>query len=260
MFYQKIIPVKRLQKYIRYFWVLEDCGGKTFKIIPDGLSGLIFQERADQFFDREHRILPQMFIYGQTTHHSEQYAAGNFRNIGVYLQPTALKSVFNIDAHELTNQHIAIEDLTMEPILEQLAHAVSIDEKIGLISKFFLRRIERQDYSSEKADFGSMLLQKGNRLKDIQREMNLSERALERLISRYVGISPKSFSKIVRFQSGLNALRQKDFNSLTNLAYQNSYYDQSHYNREFKLFTGMNPKRFLQHSIERVENFPEWTL
>lgn len=260
MFYQKIIPIKRLQKYIQYFWVLEDCGGKTFKIIPDGLSGLIFQEKADQFLDQKHQVLPQMFFYGQTTRHSDQYAVGDFRNIGVYLQPTALKSIFNIDASELTNQNISVDYLTMETILEQLFDTVSLDEKIDCISQFFLRRLERNDYNSEKANVATMLLQKGKTLKDIQWEMNLSERSLERLLRQYVGISPKTFSRIVRFQAGLRLLRQKAFSNLTDLAYQNSYFDQSHYNREFKSFAGMNPKRFLKNSIERVENFPEWTI
>jgi hypothetical protein len=41
--------MKALQDYIRYFWVLEDFGDKTFKIIPDGLPGLIFQEEANLF-------------------------------------------------------------------------------------------------------------------------------------------------------------------------------------------------------------------
>ncbi|SUJ27183.1 transcriptional activator RhaS [Sphingobacterium spiritivorum] len=260
MFYQKIIPIKPLQDYIRYFWVLEDFGDKTFKIIPDGLSGLIFQEEANLFLDKEHQILPQMFLYGQTTHHTEHKAIGCFRNIGVYLQPTALKTIFNIDAFELTNQHISIDCLTTEPILEQLVNAVTVNDKIEIISRFFLKRIQQAEHNTEKADFATMLLQNGKTLKDIQTEMNLSERSLERLIKQNVGISPKAFSRIIRFQSGLYTLRQNDFNNLTDLAYQHDYFDQSHYIREFKEFTGMNPKQFIQQTNESVENFPEWKI
>lgn len=260
MYYQKIFPIKPLQDYIRYFWILEDLGDKTFKIIPDGLSGLIFQEEANLFLDNQQQVLPQMFLYGQTTYHSEQKAIGNFRNIGVYLQPTALKTIFKIDAFELTNQNISIDCLTTEPILEQLVNAISIDEKIDIISRFFLKRIHQVEYDTKRADFATMLLQKGKTLKDIQTEMKMSERSLERLIKQHVGISPKAFSRIIRFQSGLYALRQNDFNNLTDLAYQNDYFDQSHYIREFKSFTGMNPKQFIQQTNEHVENFPEWKI
>lgn len=258
MYYQKIIPIKPLQDYIRYFWILEDFGDKTFKIIPDGLSGLIFQEEANLFLDKEQQVLPQLFLYGQTTYHSEQKAIGNFRNIGVYLQPTALKSIFNIDACDLTNQHISIDCLTTEPILEQLVNANSVHDKIEIISRFFLKRIQQVEHHSKKADFATTLLQKGNSLKDIQAEMNLSERSLERLLKQYVGISPKAYSRIIRFQSALHILRQNDFSNLTDLAYQNDYFDQSHYIREFKAFTGTNPKQFIRQTNEQVENFPEW--
>ncbi|PQA60126.1 helix-turn-helix domain-containing protein [Siphonobacter curvatus] len=260
MYYQKILPIKPLQDYIRYFWILEDVGDKIFKIIPDGLSGLIFQEEANLFLDNKHQVLPQMFLYGQTTYHSEQKAIRNFRSIGVYLQPTALKTIFNIDAFELTNQHISIDNLTTDPILEQLVNATSAHDKIEIISHFFLKRIRQVEHHAKKADFATRLLQNGKTLKDIQTEMNLSERSLERLIRHYVGISPKAFSRIVRFQSGLQALRQKDFYNLTDLAYQNDYFDQSHYIREFKAFTGMNPKQFIQQTNEHVENFPEWKI
>ncbi|KUJ56138.1 MULTISPECIES: helix-turn-helix transcriptional regulator [Bacteroidota] len=260
MYYQKIIPIRPLQDYIRYFWVLEDIGDKTFKIIPDGLPGLIFQEEANLFLNNEQQILPQMFLYGQTTCHGEQKATASFRSIGVYLQPTALKAIFNIDAFELTNQHIPIDCITADPILEQLANAASISEKIEIISNFFLERIQQVKVYAAKADFATLLLNNGKTLKDVQMEMNLSERSLERLLKQYVGISPKVFSRIVRFQSGLQALRQNDFNNLTGIVYQNDYFDQSHYIREFKEFTGMNPKQFIHQTNEKVENFPEWKI
>lgn len=251
------MPIKALQKYVRYFWILEDAGDKTFKIIPDGLSGLIFQEEPNLFYDSEQRTLPQMFLYGQTTCHSEQKVRGKFRNIGVYLQPTALKTIFNIDAFELANQHISIDSLITGPILEQLINAASTQDRIEIISRFFLKQIQNIELNTTKADFAVMLLQNGETLKHVQTALNLSERSLERLIKQHVGISPKAFSRITRFQSALQALRQHDGRNLTDLAYQHDYFDQSHYIREFKTFTGMNPKQFIQQTKEHVENFPE---
>ncbi len=260
MFYQKILPIKPLQNYIRYFWVLEGTADKTFKIIPDGLPGLIIQEQTDLFLDNENKLLPQMFLYGQTTWPGEQQALGNFRIFGAYLQPTALKAIFTIDALELTNQHIPLDCLTQELILEQIIHASSITEKIEIISQFFLERIQQEVNNLKKADFATILLQQGKALKDIQSEMKISERSLERLIKQYVGISPKVYSRIVRFQSGLQALRKNDFRTLTEVAYQKEFFDQSHFIREFRTFTGMNPKQYLHQTIEQVENYPEWIV
>lgn len=260
MFYQKIIPIKPLQQYIRYFWVLEDCGDKAFKIIPDGSPGIIFQETPNLFLDKRNQLLPQLFLYGQTTLHSEQLAVGNFKNIGVYLQPTALKSIFNIDAYEFTDQLVPIDCLITEHFLEELLHTDTIKHKIDTISQFLLKRIQKIAHTSQKADYAVKLLQNGHPLKHIQTAMNLSERSLERLIRQYAGLSPKLFSRIIRFQSGLQCLRQKEICKLTDLAYQKEYFDQSHYNREFKAFTGLSPKQYLQQTREHVENFPEWKV
>ncbi len=71
MRYQQIDPNEQLQKYVRYFWVLEDdslhFSQKTFKIMSDGLPGLIFQKDKKSFLNKDGKELPQLFLYGQTT-------------------------------------------------------------------------------------------------------------------------------------------------------------------------------------------------
>ncbi len=262
MFYQKIIPVKPLEDYIQYFWILEDFKdnetNKIFKIIPDGLPALIFQKGPNLFFDKEDTAMPQLFLYGQSTKYTVHKVTGCFGIMGVYLQPTALKTLFNIDAFELNNQNVFLEHVIDEPILEQLVDATSVNERIDILTCFFLRLIQRTKCNNGKAEFASILLQKGKTLKEIQVEINISERSLERLIKQYVGMSPKMFSRIIRFQTGLNTLRRADFRSLTELAYIADYFDQSHYIKEFREFTGTNPKDFMLSTNEHLANFPLW--
>lgn len=232
MFYKKIIPIKALQDYIQYFWILEDfknnSSDKCFKIIPDGLPALIFQQEPNLFFDKKGHALPQLYLYGQYSKYTEHTVSGYFSVIGVYLQPTALKTIFGLDAFELNHQNISLEDIVRDAILEQLVNAISLEEKISLISSFFLKQIERVKNNHKKLVHASTLLQNGKTLKEIQLEMNLSERTLERIIKQSVGLSPKIFSRIMRFQDGLNCLRQTNFENFTELAYQYDYFDQSH--------------------------------
>lgn len=264
MFYKKIIPIKALQDYIQYFWILEDfknnSSDKCFKIIPDGLPALIFQQEPNLFFDKKGHALPQLYLYGQYSKYTEHTVSGYFSVIGVYLQPTALKTIFGLDAFELNHQNISLEDIVRDAILEQLVNAISLEEKISLISSFFLKQIERVKNNHKKLVHASTLLQNGKTLKEIQLEMNLSERTLERIIKQSVGLSPKIFSRIMRFQEGLNSLRQTNFENFTELAYQYDYFDQSHYNREFKEFTGTNPRNFILNSKEHLANFPQWII
>jgi len=264
MFYKQIYPIEPLQKYVRYFWVLEgnsqDFSEKIFKIMSDGMPGLIFQTNKKAFRDKNNQELPQLFVYGQTTRYTEQRAINSFQNIGIYFQPSALKSIFRIDANELTNQHIDIDDLLKTTITEQISNTASTDEKIALLSTFLLRQLQRTNINSQKPDFAIAQLEKGMSLQDVQNELKMSERSLERYFKQYIGISPKLFSRIGRFQSALEIIRHPPFEKLTDIAYQSDYFDQSHFIRDFKEFAGTSPKKFKLHANEIVSNFPEWKV
>ncbi|MGJ1415191.1 DUF6597 domain-containing transcriptional factor [Sphingobacterium multivorum] len=264
MYYQQIYPIEPLRKYVRYFWILEDdnlnFSQKTFKIMPDGLPGLIFQENKKAFHDKDNQELPQLFLYGQTTRYTEHKAIKSFNNIGVYFQPNALKSIFGIDANELTNQHIGIDELIKTNITEQLLSTTSSVHRIELLTSFLMHLVEQRSTENGKIDFATAQLQKGVSLPNIQSELNISERSLERYFKEYIGISPNLYARINRFQLALENIRQNQFSKLTDIAYQCNYCDQSHFIREFKGFAGISPKHFLLQANEQVANFPEWKI
>jgi len=85
----------------------------------------------------------------------------------------------------------------------------------------------------------------------------LSEKSFERKFKQGVGISPKLFSRICRFQAALNQLRNNHYRKLSDVAYENGYADQSHFIRAFKEFAGFSPQQYRLQSHEVVENLPE---
>ena len=74
--------------------------------------------------------------------------------------------------------------------------------------------------------------------------MHLSERSFERKFKSQVGISAKLFSRICRFQSSFQQFINEDFNTLTDIAFEHTYSDQSHFIRSFKEFAGLSPLQF----------------
>ena len=73
---------------------------------------------------------------------------------------------------------------------------------------------------------------------------------MERKFSLAVGLSPKQLSKTVRLQAMLKMLLNKEPTSLTALAYEGEYYDQAHFIKDFKEFTGLTPKEFYGDRLE----------
>ena len=222
------------------------------------MPGLIFQENPMAFSDKDNQTLPQFYLYGQTTRHTKHIATKSFKIIGAYLQPTALKGIFGLDANELTDQHAEISHLTKTALSEQLINTSDAAQKIRLLSAFIMKQAAHQNNDNDRIAYASAQLKQGKTFETIQTELNLSERSLERLFKQHIGISPKLYARINRFQSTLDDLRQTKFDRLTEVAYENDYFDQSHFIREFKEFLGTSPKHFMRRAHEQLVNYPEW--
>lgn len=267
MEYQKILPPPQLSGHICYFWVLESGAGKdlpkTFKTIPDGLPGLIYQQPENGVFYQEGEQLPSMFLYGQSTKPANIRISGSFRTIGIYFYPYALQSVFGFSAKELTDSSMDIAALARGqgiPMLEQLGAGISMETKVKILTSFISQQVDRYS-KSENALLpyvvSKIIKSKGTvSVKDLLLETGLTERTFERKFLQGVGIPPRSFARICRFQAALNQLRSADFDKLSDLAYENDYADQSHFIRVFREFTGFSPLEYRQHSQDQVKNFP----
>ncbi|WP_254091874.1 helix-turn-helix domain-containing protein [Dawidia soli] len=70
-------------------------------------------------------------------------------------------------------------------------------------------------------------------------------RQLERKFLKQIGISPKQLGRVIRLQTALKMLLSQPSETLTHIAYESEYYDQAHFIKDFKEFTGTSPKEFL---------------
>lgn len=265
MSYQIIPPPPALKNYVRNFWVLENptanVSQKSFTVMSNGSPGLIFQENPALFTGFEGERLPQLFVFGQARKYGQLQGGGNFRTVGVNFEPTALKQVFGLNAHELTDQHTCISHLTKASLCEQLLHCTSVQQQVTCLSQFLITQTQQYNNNNNpQLQYATAALQQGKRLPDVLHQLNLSERSLERLFLAHIGITPILYARICRFQASLSLLRQGKFRSLTDIAYSLGYFDQSHFIRDFKLFSGVSPRIYQRKAIERMPGFPEWDL
>lgn len=132
---------------------------------------------------------------------------------------------------------------------QRVLRAKNIGERISIIEYFLMKFLALYgrptswlDMAVEKVFYGCGTLA----LQDISRELFISDRQLQRKFKEAVGVGPKTFQRISRFETVLKQLllhKQKDYLS-TALEY--GYYDQAHFIKEFKTYTGEYPSMFLQ--------------
>lgn len=266
--YRQIEPPAYLRSFVRYFWTLDHYGppdqDRSFRTIADGSPGLVFQHADKGALYREGEQLPLICLYGQSTVYSELKLKGSFRTIGIFFYPNALKGIFGIDAGELTDSCMDMGQLISakkSALSEQLLNAGTIEERIEILSAYLYAELQRNRQATDEATqyaLDRISAARGNiSMKDLQTTLQLSERTLERRFRQQIGITPKLFSRICRFQETLLQLKNNGYEKLSDIAYENGYADQSHFIRAFKEFTGTSPFQYQQTSSEIVENLTE---
>lgn len=265
MKYQHFPPPEHLKEYIHAIWTLDLPANSeappSFRTFAEGTPGLIFQQVKDGSLFQNDQPLKDLFLYGPATTHARLHATGDLHIVGIFLRPNALKTVFGLNAGLLADTcldagTLAVREHQLLP--EQLVNARSLTDRIGLLASWIKvqaeKNQERRDNMIQYA-VSAIAGSKGNVvLKGLQIELQLSERTFERKFKEYIGISPKLFSRICRFQSSLQQLRANDFSKLSDIAFDHDYADQSHFIRSFKEFAGFSPLQYQQQPGGLIEN------
>jgi AraC-like DNA-binding protein len=264
MHYCTYPPSEPLSRYVKLYWTLEECGPTTAireRVFPDGCMELIFHygDLFRRHTDTNSIIQPRSFVHGQLIRYMDIESTGRIGIFGVRFFPHGLRAFSNIDANELTGNAIGIEDLWGPDglVLQQQILAAPLTVSRIKIIEAFLLGVLRQHLESAVGYCVSAIVNSSG-LKSIQvlsQEVNLSRRHLERSFNGAVGMSPKMFARIVRFQHALNRVEKDHESSLTGIAYSSGFYDQSHFIKDFKEFSGLNPRLYFKADIEFAKYF-----
>lgn len=262
MQYFTVPPPADLTRYVRFFWVLEhdltDHVPYFHRTMADGCAEMVFhfKGRFDEITGNDKTELSfQSGIHGQSRKFRRFMIAENFGILGVYLYPFAIPALFGVPSSELSDQ---MPDLTTffgqkgTELEERVMLAADHTERIHIIAGF-LRECLVQREAKEPAVFSvisNIIQSKGlAKIPELAAQSFLSTRQFERKFLAFAGFSPKLFSRIIRFQSALNEYGNKG-KSLTEIAYECGYYDQSHFIHDFKSFSGEHPKVYFSGNAE----------
>lgn len=249
-----IEPRDELKLVVRQFWytTIESSNEslETYRILADGAPGIIFQhsDGHSSILGADGLLLPLSFVYGQSTNPCINHITPNSFIFGVNLQPTAFKSLFSIHTSELTNSIVDTEHFFFRQFNNKLLNTPNSNAIIQLFSDHLLQQLTKykQDRVIDKSI--SLIIQNTEAIdsKVLSSYFNVSRRQYQRRFKEYAGVSPETYIRIIKFQKSIHLLQNNQYNKLSDVGYGLNYADQSHFNREFKQFSGYTPKEFLQ--------------
>lgn len=256
MNYQTYAPQEDLADFVKCYWTLSAPASPTEerqRIIPDGCMEMIFHsgDAYRQYLtDGSFIIQPKYFVFGQITQPLEIAATGITRIFSVRFHPEGFLPFMHMPVRDMDNKAIALEQLfgTRATALgEKVCAAKNTGEQINLVEQFLLEQIQNQETTDRIAALSvQTLLQLKGQLSvdELAGQLQIHRRQLERKFAAVIGLSPKQLAKIIRLQAALKMMGEGKAESLTAMAYESGYFDQAHFIKDFKEFTGVTPGEF----------------
>jgi Helix-turn-helix domain len=259
MKYQTFEPHPDLQSLIKCHWILEipaDVDAERQRIIPDGCIELIFMlgddvkrfTKGDEFI-----IQPRAMVIGQITEPFVIQPTGFVNSFATRFYPYGFANFSSAPCINLANKETPIEFLFGEEaskgLKEQIVHAEDTNTRIKVVERFLLTKLQNQTTidSIVKNTIDAIFSTGGSApINSIVKNDASKRRQLERKFVKQIGLSPKQLGRVIRMQAALHLLLNRQSESFTSIAYESDYYDQAHFTKDFKDFTGITPKDFLR--------------
>jgi len=250
MEYKVFTPPLQLKDLVQCFWALEsnpnEATPNDYFLMADSCPEIIFQynEGFRTYSAQSARIRFQHSIHDRFTVGKK---VGFF---GVRLYPHAVSQLLKIPASEVVNDVFDFSTLFKQQgadLADQVYSAVDTLERIALVSDFLVKRAALNKVDPIKYFVDKVIKSTGPvDISGMQQESGLSVKQFERRFKALAGFPPKYFARIARFQGIKDRYSSSQFQSMTSLAYSCNYYDQSHFNREFKEFSGVQPLQYFK--------------
>jgi len=260
------IPTELLKPYIEAYCIVESQGDGadlSNRVVPDTSIVMSLRYRGkvhDAACEDKKNTLPSSAFSGlQKSLRVFDYAK-NTGNILVVFKEAYASAFFKVPFHEIFGQIVPLDNVishqSVSILEEQLAEASCNQERIAVIEKYLLAKLD--DRKPDKLIFAAIQrirLAKGViKMKDLANSLNISQDPFEKRFRRVIGASPKQFSSTIRMKSIISCTQQQ--HSLATMALDAGYFDQPHFNKEFKLFTGQTPTVFFKApSVLKINDF-----
>jgi len=244
-------PPDVLRMLIECYWIIEDDNPEPIqqKIIPDGFPEIIFHY-GDSYrikLGNEWELQTKSLLAGQLTNYFFLENTGRSGVLGIKLKPAAITHLFNISMRELTDKVVPLKtNVTgyLDEMEEEVFKTNDHTSMIGVVNRY-LERLGKEFKPGAIDNAIRIIIETHGTVSvnELTEQTRTSERQLERLFNRYVGLSPKFYARVIRFSYIFKCINQKNF-TWTDLGLEAGFYDQPHFIKNFKAFSGEEPSRY----------------
>ena len=269
MRYKKFFPCSILSPFVECYFIWDSEGSlETTMVIespPNGFCSIVFNY-ADPYYLQnkkyERLAVPMQFISGQSIYSYKLFLEGEIGVAGIVFKPAALATIFHLPIYEYTEERIDLYKVFKKSIVDKYANEIKIsseEQKVHLLEEFLMQQYRIQkpepDYIDQAANFiveHNGLLQVSDLLKD----SCMSRRSFERKFFQKVGLSPKYYARVRRIGYLLSFVAGKRTADWPKIFSECEFYDQAHFIKDFKEFTGRSPQQYLKENTE-LANYVE---
>jgi AraC-like DNA-binding protein len=257
MIYHEIKPGKPLQPYVKCYFVYESDSTVAFEdtVFPSGCTEIIFNLGSGNwhtFNGHTFVTTPPIELWGQLVRPLSIRSTGRNIMLGIRLWSYGAAAILKDNISLFNNQISSFTDIggkTVSSLQTQLLETTSWSKRIALVEAYLLQQLPLTAKRLPKLAVISDLMYELRHqevpltMETMAARYGFTARYMQQLFLQNTGLTPKLYSQIHRFQKSLQLVTAGDA-SLTSIAYECGYADQSHFIKEFKSFTGYTPSGY----------------
>ncbi len=252
MIYLERIPAAPLDDSVRLLWYtrIADAPAGRERILPDGCVQVIVNLARDLIWDcgefGRRRALPGSLIVGSRSVYEIVDRSDMAELMGIVFRPAGF-AAFAGDAVDLfSNRHVPLEDAwgaRARRLRERLHEAVTPAAKLRALEVFLANEFGPRPASHPMVDFALSHIARAPRMSSVSEmaaQTGWSVRRFSQVFRERVGLSPKAWCRLQRFQRALRQVHAGADVAWAELAVECGYYDQAHFANEFRAFSGID--------------------
>lgn len=260
MFYRKYKASELLSTFIECYFIWDSEGPlsepMTVESPPSSFCAIVFNYGDPYFLQNkkyEQLAVPAQFLSGPSVYSYKLSLRGNVGMAGIVFKPAALATMFQLSMFEYTEERIDLYKIFRKEVIDSYVTGIKEgggDEKrVRLLEEFIMQqyrlRKPEPDYIDHAANF---IIERNGMLQvtDLLKDSHMSRRTFERKFFHKVGLSPKYLARIRRLGYLCNLIAGKKKVDWPKIFYECEFYDQSHFIKDFKEFTGRTPQQYLE--------------